>query len=427
MKIINNLIVGAGVSGLSYAAQLTDNDNIVIEKENEPGGYCRTVYQDGFTWDYAGHFFHFSTEEIKKFFDDRIPKSEMVQCEKKTGICYDENTVIDYPFQTNIHQLPKEEFIDCLYDLFHRKLHDKYNSFEEMLYGKFGKSITDKFLKPYNEKLYACDLNALDTEAMGRFFPYAEPMSIINNMREKNNQSYNSNFEYPIRGAIKFVDVLVKEIKKKNNARIELNSTLERIDIDRQIAIVNGESYHYERLVNTIPLNMFVKMLPENISAGIDKYFNCNKVLVFNLGFDKPSSVNGMHWLYFPKKKCNFYRVGFYDNIVGSDRMSLYVEIGFARDEVIDFDEQLKLTIDNLRAYHIIDKHELIAKNIVVMNPAYVHITDKSRQLVNNMRTMLADYNIYTIGRYGAWTYCSIEDCMIEARSLVKKLNKICW
>ena len=30
--------------------------------------------------------------------------------------------------------------------------------------------------------------------------------------------------------------------------------------------------------------------------------------------------------------------------------------------------------------------------------------------------------NIYTIGRYGAWTYCSMEDCMLEAKNLSKKL-----
>ena len=43
-----------------------------------------------------------------------------------------------------------------------------------MLYQKFGKSIAENFLIPYNEKLYACDLDELDEESMGRFFPYAK-------------------------------------------------------------------------------------------------------------------------------------------------------------------------------------------------------------------------------------------------------------
>lgn len=31
--------------------------------------------------------------------------------------------------------------------------------------------------------------------------------------------------------------------------------------------------------------------------------------------------------------------------------------------------------------------------------------------------------NIYSIGRYGRWTYCSMEDCFLEALNLAKRLN----
>jgi len=34
-------------------------------------------------------------------------------------------------------------------------------------------------------------------------------------------------------------------------------------------------------------------------------------------------------------KKCNYYRIGFYDNILNSDRLSMYVEIGYSKDAVI--------------------------------------------------------------------------------------------
>lgn len=32
--------------------------------------------------------------------------------------------------------------------------------------------------------------------------------------------------------------------------------------------------------------------------------------------------------------------------------------------------------------------------------------------------------DIYSIGRYGSWTYCSKEDNILEARELAEKLNK---
>ena len=121
--------------------------------------------------------------EIKEKFLNVIPKEDIIYQDKCTKILY-KNDLIDYPFQTNIHQLEKQEFIDCLYDLFNKEEKDKYDNFLDMLYGKFGKSITEKFLKPYNEKLYAVDLKELDVDAMGRFFPYANIKDIINNMKE---------------------------------------------------------------------------------------------------------------------------------------------------------------------------------------------------------------------------------------------------
>ena len=51
------LIIGAGISGLTFANYAKDN-YLVVEKEKEVGGYCRTIKRNGYVWDYAGHFFH---------------------------------------------------------------------------------------------------------------------------------------------------------------------------------------------------------------------------------------------------------------------------------------------------------------------------------------------------------------------------------
>ena len=107
------LIIGAGVSGLTFANFINHDDYLILEKEAEPGGYCRTIYQDGYIWDYAGHFFHFATDKVKEIFKNRISSEELIYKDKCTKIFY-KDKIIDFPFQTNIHQLEKEEFIvDC--------------------------------------------------------------------------------------------------------------------------------------------------------------------------------------------------------------------------------------------------------------------------------------------------------------------------
>ena len=45
----------------------------------------------------------------------------------------------------------------------------------------------------------------------------------------------------------------------------------------------------------------------------LENILSYNKVLVFNLGFDRKSKYTKEHWFYVPDKAVNFYRIGFYD------------------------------------------------------------------------------------------------------------------
>ena len=415
---IKYLIIGAGISGLTFANYIK-NDYLIIEKESEVGGYCRTIKKGDFIWDYAGHFFHFKTDEFKKMFIDNVNPDDIIHKDKCTKILY-KNSLINYPFQTNIHELEKQDFIDCLYDLFNKDEKEKYDNFLDMLYGKFGKSIVEKFLKPYNEKLYACDLQTLDTNAMGRFFPYADIKQIIDNMKKNKDVSYNNSFLYPKNGAGSFIDILYNKLDKN---KIILNTSITSIDMKNKIATAsNGEKYQYEYLINSAPLNSFLKLFNNNFNKLSDE-LSYNKVLVFNLGFNKKSKLVNEHWIYIPSKDSNYYRIGFYDNILDSSKLSMYIEIGYDKDTKINIEEQLDQTLKCLKSDGIIDDDIILEDYVsIIMDPAYVHITEKSENEIKELKNNLSNNNIYTIGRYGGWTYCSMEDCMIEAKELSKNI-----
>ena len=417
---VKYLIIGAGISGLTFANFIKD-DYLIIEKENEVGGYCRTIKKGEYLWDYAGHFFHFKTDEMKKLFEDLMKDEELIFQEKNTKIYYGDR-LIDYPFQMNIHQLPQQEFIDCLYDLYNKNEKENYESLLDMLYGKFGKSIVEKFLKPYNEKLYACDLNNLDKDAMGRFFPYANLNQIINNMKEENNNSYNNTFLYPKNGAGSFLNKLYENLDKE---KVELMNEIKKIDLKNKTVITkNDEVINYQYLINTSPLNNLLELIDN--TEKLRENISYNKVLVFNLGFEKKSNFKE-HWIYFPQKDINFYRVGFYDNILMSDKLSMYIEIGYEKKSKIsedDIKKQLNLTLQNLKKVGIVeDDNKLVDYSTIVMNPAYVHINSENNKEIKEFEKYLNDNSVYTIGRYGAWTYCSMEDCMISAKELAEKLK----
>jgi len=415
-----DIIIGAGITGLAYAG-FTGNDYLLLERDAETGGYCKTVRQDGFVWDYAGHFFHFQHKELEDYVFRYVPAEDVVRREKRCQIYYNKR-YIDFPFQKNIHQLEQGEFIDCLCDLFDAPSKESgagFKSFKTMLYGKFGKAIAEKFLIPYNEKLYACDLDVLDVNAMGRFFPYANREEIIRNFRKADNASYNSVFTYPRNGAAEYVKSLYTRLDGK---KVSLNERVVSIDRDRKLVTTNRRTLPYDNVVSTIPFPALLDMCGMRYDT---KTYSWNKVLVFNLGFDRKGEDKVNNWVYFPDKSLPFYRVGYYDNILGGERMSLYVELGFHKDSgAVDIGKYKEMVLDGLRTAGVVTEQKLIAWHYVMMDPAYVHITAASIADVGKQKTKLAEDNVYSIGRYGSWTYCSIEDNILEAKSTAAALSR---
>ena len=96
-----------------------------------------------------------------------------------------------------------------------------------------------------------------------------------------------------------------------------------------------------------------------------------------------------------------------------------YVELGFHKDDEINVEEMRnKVLEDLLRANIISENMTLIDHECIIMNPAYVHINTSSQEYVKAIKEQLSKKSVYSIGRYGSWTYCSIEDNVKEAKEL---------
>jgi protoporphyrinogen oxidase len=411
------LIVGAGVSGLAFADWLRDDDYLVVEAEGEMGGYCRTIKRDGFVWDYSGHFFHFQRPEIERYLVDRMGDQRVLRVQRDSRIWYGDR-FIDFPFQKNIHQLPEAEYEQCVRDLQDRPK-DKGGNFKDMLYARYGRGIAEKFLIPYNEKLYALNLAALDADAMGRFFPHASVEEILRNADAPTNDGYNATFTYPEGGAIQYIEALAQGVRAD---RIALGERALSIDRKAKVVTTSRRQIGYDTLISTAPLVALLDMCGVAYDSSVLSH---NKVQVFNLGFDSKGPQN-VHWIYYPQRELSFYRVGFYDNIFGSERMSLYVEVGLPWDADLSEDERGALkarVLADLQTCGVLTNQTLVASHDVLLDPAYVHITTQSNSESVARRELLAAEDVHSIGRYGAWTYCSIEDNIIEARQLADSLS----
>jgi protoporphyrinogen oxidase len=204
--------------------------------------------------------------------------------------------------------------------------------------------------------------------------------------------------------------------------RVALSERLLSVDLEARVARTTKRSLRFDHLISSAPFDKLLVAAAVPFDASV---YSCTKVEVWNLGFDR-KGPEGHHWVYYPQRDVSFYRVGFYDNIFGADRMSLYVERGRRADEPVDdavTAESLATVLADLERVGVVAGHRLLSKHHVVMNPAYVHITVDSLRDVAEKKALLREHGVHSIGRYGSWTYCSIEDNIVEARALVAELT----
>ncbi len=396
----------------------------MVEAAPEVGGYCRTVKQDGFVFDYAGHFFHFRDPSLHALLMGRLPADALCTVTRRARVIDVDGCEVDYPYQAHIGALPQPAFIACLRDLWAAEQHRSRAassstavppmSFKAFLHERLGRALCERFLQPYNEKLYATDLDSLDASCMGRFFPvvqFADVMAALD-PTSSTTHGYNSSFTYPRGGAVTYIDALRADLQDDD---LWLNEPVLAIDPVAHIATTAKRRVRYRQLVTSAPLPRTLAMCGFDVDTAA---FTANRVLVFNFGFDKKARADA-HWIYVARADVPFYRVGFYDVIVDGPRASLYVEIGLPQAGDIDIALLREQTLTGLRTLGFISDHVVVSEHHVVMDPAYVHLTPRSLRATSDALATLRAHDIHSIGRYGAWTYCSIEDNLLAARALV--------
>ncbi len=439
LEAVDVLVVGAGPSGLGTAAFFeqarrahgSDARLVVVEAANEPGGYCRTVEQDGFVFDYAGHFFHFRDPAIHAFLAARLPVDALCTVHRRARVIDVEGCEVAFPYQAHIGALPKSAFVRCLADLWQAEQARSSSSvssapsaptsFKQWLVARCGAELCARFLVPYNEKLYATDLDTLDPSCMGRFFPEVRFADVMRALTDDSAAfGYNSTFTYPRRGAATYIEALRRDLDQRD---LHLDEAVVAIDVVGHVATTTKRHLKYRQLVTSAPLPKTLALCGDVVGLDVGSdfdpaAFSWNRVLVFNFGFDKKARADA-HWIYVARADVPFYRVGFYDVIVDGPRASLYVEIGLPQTGPVDVDALRTASLAGLRALGFITDQQLVTSHHVVMDPAYVHLTSHALATTKAALVALASHDIHSIGRYGAWTYCSIEDNLIAARDVV--------
>jgi len=422
----NNIVIGAGISGLSFG-YFTKQPFIIFEKESVVGGLCKSIKDNGFTFDYSGHFIHIKDNKIKLLIEKLIGK-KLLKIQRNSKILF-KDKIFPFPFQANLYYLNEKDKQECIKGIQNRKNIKIYDDMPFIDWAKamFGDGITKQFMQPYNQKLWNYNLKKLTAKWTAPFVPKPTQESIISSAHKKNDTKYgyNSYFYYPQKnGCQEMIDGFYKKLK--NN--IIANSQVKEIDLENKKVLAGNKYYFYDNIISTMPLKellLSIKNLPKYIYKLI-KNLEHTSTRCINIGLrykkDLPEKIKGVHWIYIPEKKYPFYRVGIYSNVskklAPKNCYNLYIEMSDTNNcnKIIPILKQMEI---------INNDDEVLSLNAIDMKYAYIIFNKEREKTLNKINNFLNKNNIYCIGRYGAWEYSFIEKNIIDAKNLALTLNKI--
>ena len=104
------VILGGGLTGLVAADRLADAgpEAVVIEREIEAGGACRSIEKDGFVFDYTGHLLHVARPETEAYLRE-IGAWRSFDVHRRRAAVSVGDHITPYPIQINTSGLAPEE------------------------------------------------------------------------------------------------------------------------------------------------------------------------------------------------------------------------------------------------------------------------------------------------------------------------------
>lgn len=425
------VIIGAGLTGISAAYHLEKKDfhNFTIfEKESEIGGLCRSVQQDGFTFDYTGHLLHANDDYFRALMQSIFGLDQFNTIDRRSFI-YSQDIFTRYPYQINLHGLPASTIAECIEGFVLRKKSSTApKTFLQWVEQNFGAGFAKHFFMPYQEKIFAYDLNKLTASWTGRFVPQTSLEQIIKGAVHDNYEpvGYNAQFLYPKKGGIiSWVQKLADAVEKP----IMTDCCVESINIQEKIVtFTNGHQEAYDHLISTMPLDTLLKCLrgggSEYLNKAADKLI-CNSVINFNIGVNRPD-VSDKHWIYYPEKQYPFYRIGFPHNFADSMApegcSSLYGEFAHVGKSPEWINETLSTALSAAKKVLHIAPSDVATEKIIYVKHAYVIFDQWREKNLPLIHARLNELGIHSVGRYGEWKYSSMQEAVLDGRQIAEHL-----
>lgn len=353
------LIVGAGPTGLAAAMHLGKR-SVLVDANTEVGGWCRSIEDSGFVFDYAGHIMFSNDPYVLDLYETLL--GDNLHWQDREAWVYSKGVHTRYPFQGALYGLPTDVLKECIVGAIEARFgslkddaparpapalqaptraaaNDQSErmpkdccadgvvpdatgdvkdmapaskvsaarpapaNFHEFIHQVWGAGVAKHFAVPYNVKLWTVPLTEMETSWLGGRVPLPNLEEMIEGALRPVGPPVgpNARFGYPLRGGFQ---ALMQGFLPHLEGEVRMGTKLTALDPTTRLAqFDDGSRIAYDRLISTIPLPELVRIIGDDAPPAIHRAAQALRhvsVRCVNIGVGR-ADITDKHWIYYPE------------------------------------------------------------------------------------------------------------------------------
>ncbi|MCL7487227.1 MAG: FAD-dependent oxidoreductase [Desulfobulbaceae bacterium] len=448
-----NVVLGAGLSGLSAAAWLTRAGKpvAVIEKNRHVGGLARTITHGDFHFDLGGHRFLTENQQVQSFVEELLGNA-LLKVPRKSRI-YINGRHIDYPLSPAnavfgmglaatgaiLLDYGKEKWRNIIRP---RQLH----SLEDWVVSQFGRTIFNLYFKNYSEKVWGIDCRHISKDWVAKRIDGLSLRQFIQHslkFHTQKNKTLTDTFFYPRKGIGQLSDRMSDLVKSRNP--VTTGAGVERIfhahGSITGIQFSDGGKTHSMQgstYISSIPVTRLLEKIipsppgPVRRAAARIRF----RSLVIVALFLNKQSMTDLTWMYFPGKEIPFGRIhepkNWSSDLAPAGKSHIIAEYFCNRDDRTwqSADDALAgSTAHHLQKLGFFDQKDILDSCVLRIPYAYPVFDLHYRKHLKIITDFLDGFaNLHLVGRSGMFSYLNMDQAMesgiVAAQQIIQDCRK---
>jgi protoporphyrinogen oxidase len=393
------LVLGGGPSGLSAALALIDrglprDEIVVLEKEDAPGGLCRSAIVDGAPLDIGGgHFLDLRRKNVLEFLFRFMPREEWNVFDRISKIRL-KGTEVDHPLEANLWQLPtavQVEYLESIAQAGCVRGEPVPESFAAWVEWKLGSCIARDYMLPYNRKIWSVDLDSLGTYWLHKLpgVSFRETLASCLERRPLGSLPAHGTFLYPREHG--YGEVWLRMGKALGDCLIT-NCAVEHLDLRERVV---NRKWRAGIILSTIPWTLWPGfcVLPPTVQRAI----GCLRSASIDVDYHPESLASASHWTYEPDESVPHHRLLLRSNFAPGSR-GYWTETNAMRSPA---------------AHGTRFRNEF----------AYPINTRDKPAAVDSILSWARSHGVIGLGRWGRWEHMNSDVAVAEALDLADNLT----